>query len=83
MELEDLDPLPTSDDAELRCGWDDCEARSLLLAFCLACFSYSSQTFAVFAGVHGAGRGSLNGDAFLDNGDGRAGLWDMTEVAIG
>lgn len=82
MELDERDALPTSEDAELRCGWEDCEARSLLLAFCLACFSYSSQALAVFAGVHGAGRGSLKGEAFLDKGDGRAELWDRTEVAM-
>lgn len=80
MEVDERDPLPTSEDAELRCGGVDCEARSRLFAFCLACFSYSSQTFAVFAGVHGAGRGSLKGEAFLDKGDGRVELWDMTEV---
>ena len=82
MELEDRDPLPTSDDAELRCGCDDWEARSLLLAFCLACFSYSSHALAVFAGVHGAGRGSLNGDAFLDRGNGRTGLCVITEAML-
>ena len=82
MELDDRDPLPMSEDAELRCGRGACEARSLLLAFCLACFSYSSQALAVFAGVHGAGRGSLKGDAFLGRGDGRVGLSIMTEEAM-
>jgi hypothetical protein len=80
VEVDERGPLPTSEEAELRCGGVGCEARSLLLAFCLACFSYSSQAFAVFAGVHGAGRGSLKGEAFLDRGDRRAELWDMTEV---
>ena len=82
MELDERDPLPTSEDAEPRCGWDDCEARSLLLAFCLACFSYSSHALAVFAGVHGAGRGSLKGEAFLDKGAGCAEIRGTTDVVM-
>jgi hypothetical protein len=42
---------------------------SRLFAFSTAHFSYSSQSFAVFPGMHGGGRGSLNGDFFLASED--------------
>ena len=42
---------------------------SRLLAFSTARLSYSSQSFAVFPGVHGGGRGSLNGEAVLASGE--------------
>lgn len=62
---------PPISDAEDRCGWggDVLEAQSLFLAFSIALFSYSSHNLAVFAGVHGGGRGSLNGDDVLARGE--------------
>jgi len=42
---------------------------SRLFAFSNAHFSYSSQSFAVFPGMHGGGRGSLKGDLFLASGE--------------
>lgn len=61
--------LPTTD-AEERWGLITSVVPSLLLAFSKALFSYSSQSFAVFAGVHGGGgRGSLNGDIVLASGE--------------
>jgi hypothetical protein len=56
-------------EAEHRWGCDDGRDRSLLLAFSRAFFSYSSHSFAVFAGVQGGGRGSLIGDLVLASGD--------------
>ena len=57
-------------EAELRCDCDACEFPSLLLAFSTAFFSYSSHSFAVFPGVLGGVRGSLNGEIVLARGDG-------------
>lgn len=57
-------------EAEARCGCDPRDCPSLLLAFSTACFSYSSQIFAVFPGVVGGVRGSLKSDGVLASGDG-------------
>jgi hypothetical protein len=55
-------------EAELR---RDCAVfafLSLFFAFSTAILSYSSHSFAVFAGVHGGGRGFLNGESVLVSG---------------
>lgn len=53
---------------------------SLCFAFSTALLSYSSQSLAVFAGVHGGGLGSLNGDIVLAIGEGCSMSNDIVEV---
>jgi hypothetical protein len=78
----DLRPFPMSE-AEERCGLGACVVRSLFLAFSTARLSYSSHNLAVFAGVQGGGRGSLNGDVVLASGEDWCGTNMVeTELAI-
>lgn len=48
--------------------WVLTTAVSRLCALTTARFSYSSHSLSVFPGVHGGGRGSLNGEIVLASG---------------
>ena len=64
-------------------GCDGFMFLSLILAVSMACRSYLSQRFAVFAGVPGDGRGCLKGDTLLEDGAASFGARTvMVEVAI-
>jgi len=64
-----LPSVPLMSEAEERCEWEALAVLSLFFAFSTALRSYSSHSLAVFAGVHGGGRGSWNGDVVLARGE--------------
>jgi uncharacterized protein YdiU (UPF0061 family) len=67
-------------EAELRRGCAVFAFLSLFFAFSTAILSYSSHSFAVFAGVHGGGRGFLNGESVLVSGGAWVEGWAVVVV---